>query len=172
MKDKIKIISKENISKESDFISKNIYNQFNNDSNLLVIVGKKGTGKTTLLVKFIKFIKEKNILFLSLDTNVSILKKKFKEYLNEPIDKDNFFIESQQCSIDDLINKINNYNIDYILIDYLELLMESNNKEVVLEKLEKLKEQNKKILLVSLLKDNSDIDENIKNISDFIYHIN
>lgn len=110
------------------------------NKNLIIVNGKAGTGKSTFLVDISNSIKDKKVFFVDLEGNtISRLK------LN-----DNIEVYTKRIDDFSIIDKIVN-NYDIIIIDYLQLLSRSLNKEstTLLEQLKELAVNLNKTIIIS-----------------------
>lgn len=128
----------------------------NTNDNFIILNGKVNSGKTTIVTKFVEYasLNEKlQTIFFSLETSKNTIKERIKEYT------DYLTIYDKPITIEDMISKIKENDVEFVVIDYLQLIgfdkskCLSRNKELELIK-EELKnlsnELNIKILVTSI----------------------
>ena len=150
----VKIKTTEAIS--NDFIvNESIINNDAGYGNLMVIIGRPGTGKTNLSLKIVakKLLSDKNkVLFIQLEKYKKEIIEILKGY-NAQIDYSNLsIIDNPLFSIEELESNLKeDSNIKTVIIDYLQLLMLKDNEsfEDIMLKLKMIKEKFKINIIVT-----------------------
>lgn len=119
------------------------------NKNLIIVNGKAGSGKSTFLVDISNSIKNKKVCFIDLEgATISRLK------LNNNVD-----VYTKPINDFSIIDKLVN-DYDIIIIDYLQLLSRSLNKEstTLLEQLKELAVNLNKTIVISSSESSFSID--------------
>lgn len=128
-----------------------VINSFN-CGELVCIASRPGIGKTTLSIDIVNNVSsqtDNKILFISLESS--------KEYLEERIKSNNVDIIANKLSISDIVDTCRksycvHHHISLIVIDYLQLIENSVDKNEIVERLKLLAlELNTTIILTSQL---------------------
>ena len=122
------------------------------NKNLILVNGKTGSGKSTFLVDISNSIKNKKVFFVDLEGNtISRLK------LNNNVD-----VYTKPINDFSIIDKLVN-DYDIIIIDYLQLLSCSLNKEstTLLSRLKELAVNLNKTIVISYCESSRSVDNSI-----------
>lgn len=172
MKEKIiKIKSEELLSKDYR-LNENIITNIDKDNKITFILGRPGTGKSTMSLIILNhlLISNKNkVLFISLDISKQELKDKLI-LQNKSLNYSNLIVNDKPAiSVEEIEDNLKTDNsIKTIVIDYLQLIV-SGNENNVISKLEDIKNKFKvNMIIVSQLPVSNEIDTNILSQSDNI----
>ena len=148
-------------------LDESIIKEINKGNELIYIIGRPATGKTTLLIKSLQELlqyNENKILFVSLELD--------KDSISEKIDINEhsnlIIMDNPNVSTEELREILRNDNsIKNVVIDYLQLFdCKNNNKCIDLNKLKQ--EFNLNVIVSSQISRTLEINEEIINNSDNI----
>ena len=107
-------------------------NKVLNYINGLTLIGSRpGVGKSSLAFNIMSSIKDKDILFLSFEESKSSIESKLLK-ISDSIN--NIHIDdSPNMNIDEVITTIRNNNYDIVVIDYIQLVRNLDNKNILKE---------------------------------------
>lgn len=141
----------------------------NNDfkSEFITVASRPGVGKTALILKTAEECLElgKKVLLFSLESNKELILKRMNIE-----DNDNFIIyDSVIQNLNDIKSSTNTFNPDIILVDYLQLLP---NSEEAIDLLKEISiEKNIPVIITSQLsRVNAELDLSVIDLKDFILH--
>lgn len=119
--------------------------QYNRDSSMVIIYGRRRIGKTTLIKEFIK--NKKAIYFLATEESINENRKDFQNTIFQ-ITKNNFYSENNEINWENLFNFVNGEKWILVIDEYQYLTMTDKSFTSKIQKIWDEFLKNKNVMLV------------------------